>query len=184
MLSTQPTPICLEPLVTYFQQLDERATVPELLRHLERMDIQLEDLARYAVFHDSTYRRNLVFECELGEVLLICWKSGQRSPIHNHAGSTCGVKVLKGIGHETLFDITPCGQVVATETRTLNEGEVCASQDADIHQVSNLQAEGDGLITLHIYSPPLRRMDRYSITGGPVDQYTPMNIEHTDGSGI
>jgi len=182
--STKPIPASLEPLVGYFQQLESRATVSELQRRLDGLDIQMQELEHLAIFDDAVYRRNLVFECDWAEVLLICGKSGQRSPIHNHAGSTCGFKVLEGTGVETVFDVSPCGQVVANSSNEMPPGYVCASQDADIHQVSNLQADDQSLITLHIYSPPLRRMDMYSITGGSVEKYTPTNFEHTGGSGI
>ncbi len=52
------------------------------------------------------------------------------------------------------------------DTRELTAGHVCASQDDDTHQVSNLQSQGQNLVTLHIYSPPLRAMQKFSITGG------------------
>ncbi len=62
-------------------------------------------------------------------------------------------------------------------------GESTALQDADIHQVSNLQAEGTDLVTLHIYSPPLLRMDTYSLTDATVGEFIPM-IYEMHGSGI
>jgi cysteine dioxygenase len=41
------------------------------------------------------------------------------------------------------------------------EGYVCAAEDADIHQVVNMQAPGQDLITLHIYSTPIVKMNTY-----------------------
>lgn len=184
MPTTKTIPACLAPLAEYLQGLSERASVAELRRKLDALNVTLDDLRQYAIYDDSTYRRNLVFECAFGEVLLICWKSGQRSPVHNHAGSTCGVKVLQGLGYETVFDMTPCGQAVATGTTTMRAGDICASQDADVHQISNLQPRGRGLVTLHVYSPPLREMDMFSITGGPVERYRPTIFEFADGGGI
>jgi hypothetical protein len=43
----------------------------------------------------------------------------------------------------------------------MKPGYVCAAEDADIHQVANMQAAGSDLITLHIYSPPIRKMNTY-----------------------
>jgi hypothetical protein len=43
----------------------------------------------------------------------------------------------------------------------MKPGYVCAAEDADIHQVANMQAAGTDLITLHIYSPPIRKMNTY-----------------------
>jgi hypothetical protein len=42
---------------------------------------------------------------------------------------------------------------------------IVATQDADIHQVSNLPPAPSDLVTLHLYAPPLKAMNRYSITG-------------------
>lgn len=174
----------LETLIEYLDGLTSRAPVAELKTRLAGLDITVEDVADHVHFGQDRYLRNLVREGDWYHVLVICWRSGQRSPIHNHAGSTCGFKVLRGTGVETVFDLTPCGQVLAVKSTTMQPGYICAAKDADIHQVSNLQAKGRGLITLHIYSPPLREMDQFSITGGSVQRYRPMTFEHADGSGI
>ena len=76
------------------------------------------------------------------QALLLCWRNGQRSPIHNHRGSNCGVKVLRGVATETVFGRAPNGMVVADRSRDLPPGHICASADDDIHQMSNLQAGG------------------------------------------
>jgi cysteine dioxygenase len=106
-------------------------------------------------------------------MLVVCWKSGQRSPIHDHAGSTCGFRIVHGICTETVFGFSPCGQVVALRSDDLGPGHVTASQDAETHQVSNVQREGEGLVTLHIYSPPLKAMNKYSITGERTGDFSP-----------
>ena len=49
-------------------------------------------------------------------------------------------------------------------------GAVCGSEDADIHQISNLQPDGQELITLHVYTPPLGRVGNYSLTDNTVTQ--------------
>ena len=88
-------------------------------------------------------------------LLVLCWKNGQRSPIHDHAGSTCGVRVLRGVLTETTFAFAPNGHVKAVGSRDLAEGQVCGTQDDDLHQISNLQAGEADLVTLHVYTPPL-----------------------------
>ena len=103
---TKTIPACLEPLVRYASGLTERFSVADLRKRLEALDICVDDLADYAIADDNGYRRNLIYECDMADFLLLYWKSGQRSPIHNHAGSTCGFKVLKGTGMETVFDMT------------------------------------------------------------------------------
>jgi len=75
--------------------------------------------------------------------------------------------------------------VYATGSRQLAAGHTCASQDADVHQMSNLQPEGSDLVTLHVYSPPLFRMNMYSLEGAKVRQFfDPVNEEFVSGAGI
>jgi len=174
----------LSKLLHYLDNLTQRAPIEALEHHLQSLDLTVEDVAPYAQFDKNHYRRNLVRGTPWYHLLVICWRSGQRSPIHNHAESTCGLKVLRGIATETKFETTPSSLVKAVSSRDLREGHITASQDADIHQVSNLQADGIDLITLHIYSPPLLRMKTYSLTDRAVGEYVPEIFEHCFGSGI
>lgn len=164
--------------------LDRRATVDELSCWLQETDISLKDVSPFVRFGPRNYLRNLVRGSAWYHLLVICWRSGQRSPIHNHARSTCGLKVLTGVATETSFDFTPSGLIKATGSVDLQEGEIAATQDAQIHQISNLQAAGQDLVTLHIYSPPLLRMDTYSLVDSSIVEYAPIIMEHTMGSGI
>lgn len=75
--------------------------------------------------------------------------------------------------------------IFATDSRSLAAGETCASQDADIHQISNLQADEADLVPLHIYSPPLLAMNVYSLVEGGVSRFVdPINDEFVGGAGI
>jgi cysteine dioxygenase len=94
---------------------------------------------------------------------VMCWRNGQRSPIHDHIGSSCAVRVIEGALTETLFDFAPNGHVKPTCSRDLIPGTVFGGEDTDVHQVSNLQAHNADLVTLHIYSPPLQAMGTYSL---------------------
>ncbi len=174
----------LVPLVDYLDNLTERASVGELQARLESLDITVDDVRDFVQFGETRYRRNLICRGGFYHLLAICWKSAQRSPVHNHAHSTCGFRVLTGVATETSFEFSPCGLVKPTATVDMVAGQVVATQDANIHQVSNLQPEVDDLITLHIYSPPLLRMDTYSITDDQVSEYRPVIFEHAHGSGI
>jgi len=170
-----PLPGCLTDLVAFLERLNHRAPLEELGRLLGDLDVCSDQLRDYCIFDQFTYRRNLISQSGWYELLCICWKSGQRSPIHNHAGSTCGLRIIEGIATETSFEPTPCGQIKATGSADYASGYVCTAQDADIHQVSNLQEEGRSLITLHIYSPPLQAMDTFSLMGPESVPYSPSN---------
>jgi cysteine dioxygenase len=125
----------------------------------------LDDVRDFVKFDPSRYRRNLVAEGPWYSLLVLCWRSGQRSPIHDHAQSACAFKVLTGVCSETVFGYSACGQVYPLHTEDRPVGSIVATQDADTHQVSNLQPVPRDLVTLHIYAPPLKSMALFSITG-------------------
>lgn len=174
----------LTPLIRFLDSLKKRAPIEKLEALLHETTIAVEDVAEYARFSERGYTRNLVRGGEWYHLLVLCWRSGQRSPIHNHARSTCGVRVLRGVATETKFEPTPCGLLKPVASRDLRAGAVCASQDSDVHQISNLQAAGEDLVTLHIYSPPLLKMKTFSLTDARVEDYTPVILEYAHGSGI
>jgi cysteine dioxygenase len=134
-----------------------------ILDWLECVPLCAEDVANYLIFHPERYVRNRFHDGPSYQALLLCWRNGQRSPIHNHRGSACGVKVLRGIATETFFTRAPNGLIVPVSTRELTPNQICGSVEDDTHQVSNLQPGQADLVTLHIYSPPLVRMEVFSL---------------------
>jgi cysteine dioxygenase len=66
----------------------------------------------------------------------------------------------------------------------LTEGFICATEDLDIHQISNDQPEGSDLITLHIYSPPLLVMGQYSLDESFHREFNDEVHVLTEGAGI
>jgi DMSO/TMAO reductase YedYZ molybdopterin-dependent catalytic subunit len=154
----------LEPLFAYLDKLQGQASLPELTALLARLDLSPKTLAQHIQFRDDHYARNPVRGGRWYQVWVLCWKNGQRSPIHDHKGSSCGVRVIRGTMTQTIFELAPNGHVKAMGSEDFPEGSVIGSLDTDMHQVSNLQAGDADLVTLHVYSPPLVRMGTYSLT--------------------
>jgi cysteine dioxygenase len=171
-------------LLQALDRFDGCAPLGSILELLQHSTICLEDVREYARFGEQRYRRNLLRASDFYHALVICWKSGQRSPIHDHRGSACGVRVLEGTALETVFARAESGLVYASHSRTLRQGQVCGSHDADIHQISNLQPVGQNLVTLHVYSPPLLVMGSYSLTDPFVPDFLDPISEYTLGDGI
>ena len=57
------------------------------------------------------------------------------------------------------------------------------SEDEDLHQISNLQADAAELVTLHVYSPPLIMMGTYSLTDHLRGE-EPMFLDFAEAEGI
>jgi cysteine dioxygenase len=153
----------LQAMFRYLDTLTARPDLPRLLEELSPFEIDLDDLSEHVQFAENSYKRNLVRATPNYHAWVMCWKNGQRSPIHDHSGSACVVRVLRGTLTETLFETAPNGHIRASFSRDMVEGSLIGSEDADIHQVSNLQAGDADLVTLHVYSPPLTCMNIYSL---------------------
>lgn len=124
----------------------------ELLRHA---NVTREDMVVACKFNDVSYARNMLAKSNWYQLLVICWRYGQSSPIHDHYGSSCGVRVIDGVATETHYLESRPGFVQPTDTIHYQKDEVCVTSGGDIHLITNEQPKQD-LITLHLYSPPLQ----------------------------
>ncbi len=173
----------LDELFTYLDGLDDRAPLRDLTEELADLEMDCDEVAEFIRFSERGYTRNLVRAGDWYHVLVLCWKNGQRSPIHDHQGSSCGVRVLRGTMSETQFEFAPNGHIKALFTHELLPGQVCGSEDTDIHQISNLQAGDADLVTLHVYTPPLLQMGTYSLTDR-TRGIEEMFVEFSEAAGI
>ena len=173
----------LDQLRAYLDGLQQRAPLPELVAELSALEAGCDAFREHLIFSERQYARNLVSKGPWYHLLVLCWKNGQRSPIHDHTGSSCGVRVLRGVMTETTFGFAANGHVKALGSRELAAGGVCASQDSDMHQVSNLQAGDADLVTLHVYTPPLLWMGTYTMYDTSRGR-EPMLVEFSDAAGI
>ncbi len=153
----------LQALLGYLDGLDGRADLATLRRLLGELDASAAELTPACRFNNEAYQRNLIRETRFYELVCLCWRSGQRTPIHDHAGSSCAFRVIAGVATETRFLRSPSGLVYPGSTAHRQPGYICASREDDIHQVANTQTAGRDLVTLHIYSPPLRNFNVYSL---------------------
>lgn len=170
-------------LRAYLDALDGRPPLDELLREMKAADLTVDDLRPWVRFSDEGYSRNLLWEGQHYEALVICWKVGQHSPIHDHAGSICGLTILQGKATETLYEFMPCGVMAPVSSSSKEVGDYCASQDEDTHVISNYEAETD-LITLHIYIPKLEEIAIYDPEGHKHTGRLARFFGFIDGGGI
>ena len=135
-------------------------------RHLSRAELELAaaDLLRrreewqHLVRHapDGTRTYVPLERDEHVEGWLICWSDGNDTGFHDHDVSHGAVGVAAGhVREETLhFGVPPSVREVAA-------GGVFSFDSTDIHRI--LHAGDEPAVTLHLYSPPLRRMGAYEV---------------------
>ena len=156
-------------LVDWLQTFDERIDLEELKSHLDDDSISAELLAEHIHFSDERYSRNLLAYGPQFYALVLCWKPGQASPIHDHKGASCGVRVIEGVATETSFRWQG-EQLVEDSVASMHAGEVCGSFDDDIHEIRNNGS--NNLVTLHIYSPYLDNINLYDRETGAITVFS------------
>ena len=153
----------LRSMLDYLDGLRGLADLDVLAGLLRDRAITRDDLAPACIFKPDRYQRNTIRETKWYELVCLCWSSGQRTPIHDHEGSSCAFLVVEGTATETRFDRTESGLICPSWTKHHLPGYVCASSAADVHRVANTQPKGEDLITLHVYSPKLVGYNIYTL---------------------
>lgn len=149
----------LQKLIQYLDTVQSKIQLEPLGALLASLDVTIEDVSQFTTFDDAGYKRNLVRSSDWYDLLVMCWRPGQCSSIHDHGGSSCGFKILAGEGAESVFErvnpnIQECDLVKKVGDRSYPLNHLCLARDADIHRIENRSASTD-LVTLHIYTPPL-----------------------------
>lgn len=154
----------------------------DLNEWLFRVQVTEDDLRPYRFFKQGTYARHRVFRNEFAELLVLCWRPGQRTPIHDHNGSYGAVRVCEGVMWETMFAQNDERRLYYQSAREWNAREVTGADVPDIHQIGNPEVSGQDLVTLHLYAPPLGVLNTYKVGSTEVGHYS-LN-EFMDGAGI
>jgi cysteine dioxygenase len=162
VLAPAPLPPALERLAAGLPSLQTPPTYHTLREAVAGCDVTLDDLAPFCRFDARSYARNRIQRTNVYEILCLCWRAGQKSPIHDHCGSQCVVKVIHGVMSNFEFERLQDGGVRLAGFQLLRPGEIDARENLAVHQVSNLQAPGNDLVTLHVYAPPLTSMRVYT----------------------
>ncbi|MET0650637.1 MAG: cysteine dioxygenase family protein [Pyrinomonadaceae bacterium] len=152
----------LADLVGRLKRMGGAPAFEDLSALLGGVEVSTEELRPYVSFKESTYARHRVHMGEHAELLVLCWRPGQRTPIHDHAGSYGAVRVLRGVMWETIFEMGD-GGLAYESAREWTPGHVTGADVPDIHQLGNPDVSGRDLVTLHLYAPPLTSLNVYKV---------------------
>jgi hypothetical protein len=129
--------------------------------------IEPVSLAPYLTFHAQHYARNLVHKSRTFEILVVCWKIGQRAPIHGHEGERCWARVEQGkLRFANYRQISEEPLMVETLGEPVDGGPGYLDGPADIHAVENPENFGEDAASLHVYSYPFGECDIYDLARG------------------
>jgi quercetin dioxygenase-like cupin family protein len=119
------------------------ATNPERWRHLVR---HADDARVYEQIWDDEHVNAWV----------ICWSEDQETGFHDHDESGAGIAVISGQVREDRLALNG-----GPRSRILGAGAVFNVPPVAIHRV--LHAGDQPAVTIHAYSPPLRRIGAYGV---------------------
>ena len=167
----------LPSLVAALESLSGPPSLEQIYRWLEHAQVSAEELQPYIEFKEGNYWRHRVCRNEFVEMLVLCWRPGQRTPIHDHNGSHGGVKICEGLLWETTFSYDALKGLEYKSAREYSAGSVTGSDVPDIHQLGNPDVSGQDLVTIHVYAPPLGVLHTYKPGSAKIDLYTPDDTE-------
>jgi cysteine dioxygenase len=154
--------LTLSSLVDALAALGRAPALEEADRLMRGVEVTREELRPHLGFKEGAYARHRVYLNDFAELLVLCWRPGQRTPIHDHAGSFGAVRVLSGVLWETVFEMGDGGLAYKC-AREWGPGDVTGADVPDIHQLGNPDVSGQDLVTLHLYSPPLTTLNVYRV---------------------
>jgi cysteine dioxygenase len=148
-------------------------TVPTVHGFLQNFPLEPSSLEPYLFYARTHYTRNLVYKCELFEVMTICWDSGQGSTIHNHRGQNCWMATPIGRLRIQNFRMSArdasqgkC-QLIPTNYVDMDaEHPAVVDPKEPVHSVTNLAEFGARATSVHIYSYPYESCEVYSLEKG------------------
>jgi uncharacterized NAD(P)/FAD-binding protein YdhS len=169
----------LQQLIARLDLLGARRTLVDLADALAESSLQYSDIEPYVRTTEHSYTRNTVALREHYELLVLTWQGGQASVPHDHGGSICAMMTMRGNAVEGNYSVAADGYVDLEFEQRFSVGQITAGDDAAVHTVKNLATNrADLLVTVHIYSPPLRDFRRF--VERPVALPHPSSANHSD----
>lgn len=124
------------------------ARAAELLRAADIQEADLRPFADLEYPAADCYGRGLVVDQGRFEVMVMSWKPGHYSSIHNHGYAEWGAVQVFGPVHHQVYQIEDGAMEFAT-IEILPKGSILPVDNALIHQMGN--ATSQPYLTLHLY---------------------------------
>jgi len=162
----------LRELIAMLNKIPQRDRTPDKIRSLVmRTHISESEIEKCLVFSNEGYARNLFYKSEDFEILVMCWKSGQKSPIHDH--DTC-LSVEKVFSGQLLFKTyhrvhEGRDEIYEGETISGVPGDVADVAAGSIHKLENPSEFESDAVTVHLYFPPLKQMKCFDLESKTAD---------------
>lgn len=120
----------------------------------KNMNIPASDFEKYAHWKEDTYARNCIIKTPEFELILICWKKGDYTPIHGHNEQKCWVYLVDGEMTELRYKSDEQGNLTECNKLQMKAGNLSYMDDKmGFHLLKN--SEEQKSMTLHLYMKPI-----------------------------
>jgi cysteine dioxygenase len=162
----------------------DHITKERVREYMESAKLSVEALRPYTFWRDSYYTRNLIYKDDKFEVMSICWKPGQKTVVHTHNGALGWMTVPQGevsvhnyhyagcnapenmnvVGMDCLAGATHIDlERLHTDVCAQGSPIYCVDKFQTIHQIENLDEAKAGVVSLHVYSPPIESCVQFDL---------------------
>ena len=111
--------------ITSLNRLTEilkQSNAEDYVKIAKNMNIPVSDFKNYAHWKKDGYARNCIIKTAAFELILICWKEGDSTPIHGHNNQKCWVYLVDGNMTEIRYQKDENGNLLPYELRVTKFG--------------------------------------------------------------
>lgn len=170
-------PVSAERFVEGIREISAGVITRQVLSdYLSRWTLDPSALETYKHWRDDRHTRNKIYRDEMIEVMLLCWPTGCRTPLHTHNGQLGWMTMIEGrlqvenfrhvrcnaeqnqevVGMDCLagateIEMEPLDTELVAPAGALNT----VDKHHTIHRISNLPEWNERAVSLHIYSRPI-----------------------------
>lgn len=146
----------LDELITALSE-GERTTYNHIIHSVKFPANAFEN---YCSWSNDCYTRNCIVDNEKFELILICWGAGHQTPIHDHGGEECWVKIIEGEFKETIYKQDESGELNIAKFAISKSNDITYMVDfMGFHSLENLSKKRS--MTLHLYAKPIRKCNMF-----------------------
>lgn len=173
MISNEQNPLKIQTvneLVTALIE-EERTTFSRIIHQTK---ISKNEFIQYSSWSSESYTRNCIVDNEKFELILLCWEGNQVTPIHDHGGEECWVKIIDGKFKENIFKEDEKGNLEQIKSSIAETGDTTYMIDfMGYHNLENLDKTRG--MSLHLYAKPIRECKIYNTE---LSQFVHKNMEY------
>ncbi len=145
----------LTDIVLRLNQIEDFNNYEELYNLIYNYDSDdYKEFIKYSPIH---YNKIFLYSCYKFDLVLICWKRGQTTQIHDHPDYCCILKLLEGTLIEEDFK-NNVDTLKIYDTKILKSGSISSKKQNEIvHRIIPLE----GSVSLHLYIPGYYKPNLY-----------------------